>query len=271
VAIDPNSATTAPATGPIPVIENEIPAYRAISRAAVISLLLGLSSLFCFADFTFLVLAVGAVVAGFMALRKIRQVPEILTGAGLARVGIALGLIFGFSSVTRVVAGNFLVDREAGAFATHYLDILATKPLSLAVWYQQPPQYRERKGPDDVIDELKKAPKSPGGGNLFQEQTATLTKLKDRIKAPNVHVHYSGIETKAADGLTQHANALVEIDNPADKDPVSKEEFALLELTKPPGGGQYDWMVKKIHYPYKPASASAAPLPKADDGHGHGH
>ena len=35
---------------------------------------------------------------GILALRKIRQLPEVLTGTTLARVGIGLGLLFGLTA-----------------------------------------------------------------------------------------------------------------------------------------------------------------------------
>ena len=81
-------------------IENELPTYRAVSSLAVFSLLLGIGSVFTFADTRMAVLGVGALVAGLIALRKIKHYPDILTGARLARIGIALGLIFVLSATT---------------------------------------------------------------------------------------------------------------------------------------------------------------------------
>ena len=75
------------------VIENEIPAYRAISPLAVLSLVLGLLSLLCFTDPSFLVVAALAVTAGLLADRKIQRMPDVLTGRRLAQAGVALGLL----------------------------------------------------------------------------------------------------------------------------------------------------------------------------------
>ena len=45
MAIDPNATRTNPDSGPASAIENEIPAYRAISPLAITSLILGALSI----------------------------------------------------------------------------------------------------------------------------------------------------------------------------------------------------------------------------------
>ena len=77
------------------VIENELPAYRAISRLAVFSLIFGFLALFSFAHWFFYLFAVLAIVAGIAANVTIKRYPDMLTGRGLASAGIAMGLIFG--------------------------------------------------------------------------------------------------------------------------------------------------------------------------------
>ena len=72
-------------------IENELPAYRAISTRAIFSLLFGSLAIFCFAHPIFYAIAALAVVLGVLAHRAIRQYPDMLTGHGLANAGIALG------------------------------------------------------------------------------------------------------------------------------------------------------------------------------------
>ena len=75
-------------------IENEIPSYRAISRYAVFSLICGIIASFSFASL-FFVFSVAAVILGILAHLGIKKYPDMITGRGMANVGIALGLIFG--------------------------------------------------------------------------------------------------------------------------------------------------------------------------------
>ena len=55
VAIDPNVTRINPESNPASAIENEIPAYRAISPLAITSLILGALSILSFAHWFFLV------------------------------------------------------------------------------------------------------------------------------------------------------------------------------------------------------------------------
>ena len=96
-------------------------------------------------------------------------------------------------------------------------------------------------------------------------------KIKERLKGPGEEIHFSKIESKAVDGLTIYANALIELDGPVGPRSLLQEEFALVEMMKGPGGRaeRVGW-VKEIRFPYKPASAVAVIEKKGhDDGHGH--
>jgi hypothetical protein len=69
--------------------------YRAVSKAAVISLALGLLSAIGFLSPSFLILALLGAVMGFLGYRAILQYPEELTGMPIAMVGFGLcSLIF---------------------------------------------------------------------------------------------------------------------------------------------------------------------------------
>lgn len=267
MAIDPNPAPSPTDLGPGPVIENEIPAYRAISGGAVSSLLMGMVSLLCFADSRFLAVAGAAIVLGVLARRKIHRFPDILTGARMAEVGIALGLVFALSSVTFGVASDAVLNYQAGEFAKRYIAVLKDEPLATALWYQQSSDFRANKKPADVLAELQKA-KGPGGGDLFKEKTSAILQLKQRLGGKDESIRFSKIESKYADGLTYHINALLDIDGPGTAE-FPKEQFALVQMIKPAGGGPNDWMVEDFKFPYEPATVIAAPAHKADDGHGH--
>jgi hypothetical protein len=67
-------------------------AYRAMSGSAVVSLGLGLLSVLTFFDWTLAVLPILGLVIGIRGLLAVKRYPEQLTGAGLAKAGIALSL-----------------------------------------------------------------------------------------------------------------------------------------------------------------------------------
>jgi len=268
VAIDdkPYHQTADPAEAA--VIDNEFPAYRAISAGAILTLVLGIASVFCFADFWFLLVVAAAIAVGLLSIRKIRRLPDVLTGAVYARAGIGLALVFGLSAVTHQVASNYLIDIDAGRFARHYIEVIKSQPVNQSLWYKQPPDFRKTKKPDEIAEEVKNA-RNPMSPDNYGEQTASVVKIKERLKGPGESIRFARIESKAVDGLTVYANALLELDGPGTAD-TPKEEFALIEMIKAPGAGPNDWIVKEVRFPYKPASAGAVVEKKGhDDGHGH--
>ena len=266
MAIDQPPSTASPDPAAKPAIENEFPAYRAISSTAVLSLLFGLASVFCYTDLWFLAFVAAAIILGLVSIRKIRRLPDVLTGTAFARVGIGVALLFGLTAVTRVVSQELLVNVDAGAFAKRYVGVLKDEPVNVALWYQQSPAYRKTKHPDEIAQELKKA-KNPTGADTYLEKSSAIQKIKDRLKGQGEEIHYSKIESKAIDGLTTYANALIELDGPGSKEFPEKEQFVLVEMVK--GGDGDDWVVKDVKFPYTPASVAATVVKKVDDGHGH--
>ncbi len=67
--------------------------YRAVSSAAVVSVVFGIASILAFLDWMLLLFPSVGLIAGLMAGRKIRQYPEELSGSGLARTGTLLSLL----------------------------------------------------------------------------------------------------------------------------------------------------------------------------------
>ena len=268
MAIDPRPTTIPPDQAPGPVIDNEIPDYRAISAAAVFSSILGVAAVFCFTDLWFLLVAGAAVAFGLLALRRIRRYPKILTGSNFARVGIALGVAFGVSSITREVVGGFMVDVDAGRFARKYVEVLKNDPVAMVFWYQQSPDYRNEKSPDAIYDEMKKA-SGPAQAQTFTDKLTRIQTIKNRLKGKDETVQFSKIESKVADGLTQYANALIEFDGPGNPEFPEKQQFGLLQMVKVAGPSGTDWVIKEVSFPYTPASAAVELPHTADDGHGH--
>ena len=109
-----------------PVIENELPAYRALSRMAIASLVFGIGSILTFTSPYFVPLGVLAVVSGMMAQRSIRKLPDVLTGERMANVGVALALLFTLTAPDH--RGRPGVDHRARGGPVH-----AELPRCLAV------------------------------------------------------------------------------------------------------------------------------------------
>ena len=267
MAIDPNVTRTNPESRPASAIENEIPAYRAISPLAITSLILGALSILSFAHWFFLSFAVAAVVLGFLADRKIGRFSDVLTGRGFAQAGIGLGLIFGLASVTTSAVQGYLRTSAATRFATAYAQVLQDKSLEDALWYQAPPDERKKKTSDQIAKEMKEGMPDPGA---FEMQTASLRQLKTRLeKDKDTKLRFSKIESHGVDGLTTFAAALLELTEP-DAKHAHGDEFAMVVMKADNTKGRYEWRVDEIQYPYKPATYVPAAKP-VDDGHGHAH
>jgi hypothetical protein len=264
VALDQTPSTSPPESTAIPAIDNEFPTYRAISPTAVLSLVLGVGSVFCYADLWFLLMVAASVALGLYSLKKIRELPEVLTGAGLARVGIGIALLFGLTSVTRVLTEGISINLDAGKFARFYMGVIKDQPVKMALWYQQSLAYRQEKDADAMVDEMKKA-KSPSSGDVYQTNAAPILAIKERLDGGKGEMSYAGIETRAVDGLTVYANALIKLDLKGTKEHPETEMYALLHLIK----GMDEWIVKEVTFPYTPKSAVATVEKPHDDGHGH--
>jgi len=267
VALDQNvtPSATEPTRGS--AIENEIPAYRAISPGAVISLIFGVLALFCFADYLFLPCAAFAVVIGLLADRKIQRYPEVLTGRGLAQAGIALGLIFGLASVTTGTVQSYLRKYSATKFARGYVKVLKDGGIEDAFWYTRLPDARKNKSPAEVYKEFQSGVREP---IVLDSEIGMIKAIQKRLASnPGQEIHFSKIENQSTDGLAIIATALLELHGPPTK-PYRDQEYALLNLKADGRKSRYEWWVESIIYPYEPSTFVPAPKP-VDDGHGHGH
>jgi hypothetical protein len=145
--------------------------------------------------------------------------------------------------------------------------VIKDKPVSVAIWYQQPTEARKRKSPDEIVEEIKKS-KSPMTTDPYGDKSAGIQQIKDRLKVQGQAIHFSKIESKAIDGLTTYANVLLEIHGPESKEHPG-EQYALIQMVKYPNSGRKDWVVQDFKFPYTPASAVVSVPQKHDDGHGH--
>ena len=252
------------------VIDNEIPAYRAINSTAIFSMILGVVSLLCFTDLMFLIVAVAAVLVGVLAIRQINKRSDVLTGTGFARVGIVLGIVFGIAATTSTMVQWMVLRGEVNRFCASFVDVLKKEPVAVAVWYHQPPSVRNTRKPDELVEELKKSSGGNPAGDTYTQQTTPILRIKDALADKGSDIHFDEIELLTTRGLTAYANALFEVHRPAAKEAAEKEAFARVRIRKDNGNQRDEWTVEEIEFPYKRASYVEKAEP-VDDGHGHGH
>lgn len=265
MAIDSNANPANPETTTVSAIENEFPTYRAISPAAVVSLVFGLLSIFCFTHWFFLLFAAAAIALGVHADRKIQRLPDILTGRGLAQAGIGLGLVFGLASITTAAVQDFALRSSARRFGQVYRGSLKQRSIEPALWYYQPPSYRKDKSPEEVAQAMRKSE-----SKMFEMEIAELRALNTRLTGiPAGSIEFSGVESYGSEGINAFATILYDVKGPADKDHAAKESALVVARGEPKGRGRYDWTVERVKYPYRPDSYQPEPKP-VDDGHGHG-
>lgn len=270
-----------PRVQPAPVIENEIPNYRALLPWAIGSLAAGLLSILAFAHPIFLIAAGLAVVFGAVALARLRKQPDLYTGEGLAKTGIVLGLACGISSVTMGTVQSLLLNRRAEEFVKYNLvDVLNKGDVDAALWYRLEPTTRGSMSPEQVRKSFEDAQaQDPMMRGAELGPVSQLAKLLTEGKAD---LEFVRIERLSWEGTTPVILALLKFTGAADNHNDSEEGHAGPEHTAP-GGTQYaavvlknnrdgrreEWWVEKYLFPYKPNSYVEEFKP-VDDGHGHG-
>jgi hypothetical protein len=268
VALDQNLTPPLPREATASAIENELPAYRAISPHAVLALLCGLLAILSFTSWFFLVFAVGAIGLGVLAERKIRRDPEIWTGRGLAQAGAALGLVFGLSAITNDLVQDFLRSRAASSFSKQYASVVKRGSVEDAMFYAMTPAGRAGKKPAELYKEFKEH-SDPRG--METSAYATIEKMKRRVDAsPDEDVHFVKLEGHGVEGLVQFATALFELHGPGNKEFPEKEQHALLLIKGTTVGKKTEWFIEDVKYPYQP-STYVHQEKKVDDGHVHTH
>jgi hypothetical protein len=128
-----------------------LPAYRALSALAAISLLLGLLSFLALAHPAAWFIPSLAIGLGLVALRRIRRRPEALMGAGLAMVGVTLALFFLCWAPTSYFADRWLIQRQARQFCEQWLSAVLAGETGTA--YQATLPVRTRQPVGTALDE----------------------------------------------------------------------------------------------------------------------
>jgi len=262
------------------VIENEIASYRAISALAVTSLLLGGASILSFVSEFFYLSAIAAVISGLLAIRRIHRLPDVLTGQGMARVGIGMGLVFGLAAVTNDTVQGMVRSNKAATFGKMYADLLKRGSLNQCFWYQSQPASRKDVDPDKLASDATKN-SGPDGRSRFAEMSGPIAAIQAKIgSGPDGHVEFDRVESTGLDGVTPYAAIRFKVHGsgapPADPDghvhgaaATTEDEYALILAKADVHGGRYDWWIETVNFPYTPNShvLKAKPI---DDGHGHG-
>jgi hypothetical protein len=257
-----------------PVIPNQLPAYRAISPLAVISVFLGIFSVFSFAHPFFYVFSILAIVMGISANRSIRRYPEMLTGGNLAKVGITLGLMFGLISGTYTGVQTFVRTRAAESFSRKYAEILKAPTEADALWYSLHPSQRKDKTPAQVLQEFDSAKTKER--MMVEQKTAPLRSLRKRLalsKDEELHfvkIQDVGLDDSRGADVNIYAVALFEVEGPGNKEFPEKHQYAAAVFKGAAKGRAYEWWVDDMKFPYN-LQAIAPTAKPADDGHGHAH
>jgi hypothetical protein len=251
VAIDPNSPSRPIAADlESPIIDNEMPAYRAVQPLAIMSFIAGAASVLSFTSPYFVLFGVLGLILGLLALRTIARLPEIYTGEKIANAGIGLGLLFSLSALTITFVQGWLVERDAAKFAREYVVVLRDKSFEDALFLETPPANRKGHDAQGFVEEMKKGSRNPG---MFEEQTKSLAAMKNRLKGPSQTIEFHGIVGHNGQALDVYANALLVFKGPKSASYPEETQHAELVLHGTPlGSGRYDWWVEKIVFPLSP-------------------
>jgi hypothetical protein len=128
--------------------EADVVSYRAVSKVAVVSALIGAFSFLALMHPILVLLPLTAVVLAVVALRAIRVSTAGLTGRALAVVGLALGALFLSAAATRTVSRDWIMTRRGRQFAADWLQLVAADEREKAYEMTLTPERRQLPGAD---------------------------------------------------------------------------------------------------------------------------
>ncbi len=257
---------------PDSVIENELPTYRAISQLAIFSVVCGALAIFCWAHPFFYVASVLALVLGVLAHRAIRQYPDMLTGLGLAKAGITLGLIFGLGSLTYATVQTYVRTTLAQRFAKHYVEVVEGGSLGPVLRLHAHPEGRKDDSGEELVKHMEGA--TAKDKMMIEQKYGSLLSLRKRLESSkDQHFEFVRIESVGEDDshgteIPIYGLALFEVHGPTSKAFPEESQYALAILKGRYKNKQYEWWVDELRFPYKPQSY-VPPTKAPDDGHAH--
>lgn len=244
------TTTTRPGATDRPANENELPAYRAMSRAAIASLILGGASILTFLSPYFGLLGVLAIAFGLAAQRNIRRLPDILTGTRMANAGTALGLLFTLSAFTIGAVQFWIIDREAAKFAREYVDALKSGSIDRAIFFENNPEYRNGKTVEAVAKEYRDGFTKSG---MFEMQTQAARDIQKRLTSGAGQTLELGARTgHEVQGMDAYVSYLLVVKGPKSQEFPDETQYAAIILQGMPSGRTYGWHVKNIKFPVDP-------------------
>jgi hypothetical protein len=277
VATDQKINLTDNAAIPSSAIDNEIATYRAISGKAIFSIVCGIFASCSFASLYFLAFSICAVLFGVLALRAIKQFPDMYTGTTLANAGIGLGLVFGLAAFTYDTVTNYNRSSSAGKFAQAYADVMISGSLGDVLLQGLNPESRKNKKAADVEAELEAVQAKPKEKMAMEQKINPIRTLRKRLQASKdekfhfVDIETHGIEETHGAHFQYYAVALFEVEGPGSAEFPEKKQLAAAVLKGVPSGRITEWWVDDIKFPYVPKSIGPVESKPVDDGHGHAH
>lgn len=248
MAIDPNPSPRTIEPGDGLRINDDLPAYRALSRPAIVCLILGLASILTYTSSSFAWIGVAAILVGMLALRNIGRFPDILTGGSLVRVGIASGLAFTLSALTISGVNDWIVKTGADRFGRELVETIRSKSVDEIMFLKLPISSRSEKTPAGVAEEM-----SHGAENkmAFDMEVKPYRDLKARISSPGQSIAMTGLGGHAVDGLTANAVVLIEVSGPVTPEFPESTQRATARIRGVPEGGTYAWSLEELQFPVR--------------------
>lgn len=252
MAIDPKTIPRHTEGEIHPANENELPAYRAVSRLAIASLVFGISSILAFVAGYFALFGAIAIIFGLMAQRNIRSLPDTLTGSRMADAGIALGLLFSLSALTVTIAQSWIINREATRFARTYVEALRSGSLDDVLFLEIHPESRKTKSKAELLADLRQGMRGPG---MMDMQTqAPRDMIKRLASTPGQTVELGKIIDHITLGMDAYVEFLLIFKGPKSQEFPAEIQYGIVRFQGVPDGRTFAWKALFSKFP-QPAPA----------------
>jgi hypothetical protein len=229
-------------------IDNEVAAYRALSKMAIISVILGLASIFTFTTDYLAVLGLAGLVAGIISITTIKRHPDIYTGEKLANLGIALSILFTLCPLTIHVVQSLMNHREGRKFAEFYVATAEKGTIEELIYLQSPPSSRVDKTPTEIAKEMRQT--SDRKMSEFEMMNGGLIAFKKRVPGNTpVKLELVRIQGEQVVGLTYHAAALIKINGGANEEHPKDPDYAFAVFQCNLDSPKREWTVSRLDYP----------------------
>ena len=168
---------------------DELLQYRSLSTLSVVALVLGLLSPLVFVSPLLMIFPFAAAGAACLALSKIHAADGNLSGARLARCGLALAVIFGVGSAARAKIGELLYQRQTDAVVEPWLNLLCGGRYDDALDLMSPEAVAKLRAETSALGDVKFFERRLTARELAKDATASaLRQLMTSEKMPEVIV-----------------------------------------------------------------------------------